>query len=644
MFRPHRAERDRIVMQAAILAQDTLRQIRIELMNNKLLNRRGPSFLLNATDYELPKWLTRMAIAALAACISTATVALTHAAQSGSSNAEQLWYGTIKTKSQWLRTVFHLRFAADGKITGYGVSLDQASAKMQISQAARDKDGNWTMELKTVAATFRGVESKEGDRVTGQFNQKGDIPLELIQIKQLPKMPGDRVLRGELNAIVQKLQMQVRFLNNEKVDGKQLVLVDSLSQKAGSFVGTFEETETERIINVPILSANWKCDKTGNPDGGIWKGTWTQGLAKLPLELKPESEPLDYAAFVKERPQTPKPPFPYETSEVEWTSDVTQKVRLAGTLVVPPPDKLRAGVVLLTGSGPQDRDESIADHKLFWVIADYLARRGIAVLRFDDRGVGKSTGKFATATTEDFVTDATSAWKFLAAQVLLPNEKIGLLGHSEGSSVALEVATKNPNVGFLILMAGAAWDGRRIVVEQAVLMSERAGSPKETVDALRKLLESHCDLVAQNPSADEFKTKTEQLVDEYIKVANIPDDQKEPSRAAMVLRFLQLNGPWYRDFLTRDPARLLPELKQPIFAAWGSLDLQVPAEGNMASMKAGLEKGTPHPKTKLRILSKLNHLMQPCTTGLMDEYEAIETTISPEALEQFSAFIDSVLE
>jgi uncharacterized protein len=555
---------------------------------------------------------------------------------------EELWYGIIKTPKQWMRIVLHLN-ASGAKITGYGVSLDQASAKLPISDGSR-VDGKWTLEFKGAGATFKGTESKDGKSIDdGRFTQGGgELSLKLQRIEKIPSMPANKVYRGELNAIIQKLQMQVRFIDNEKVDGKQLVLVDSLSQKTGSFVGTFEETDTQRVINVPVLSANWKSEKANDKDG-VWTGSWSQGVLPLPLALKFETTPMDYAAFEKVRPQTPKAPFPYEIREVDWKNEAASHVQLSGTLLLPKAEDLRAAVVLLTGSGPQDRDESLADHKPFLIIADFLARRGVAVLRFDDRGVARSTGDFAAATTEDFTSDALSAWKYLASQVKLAPSKIGMLGHSEGSSFALSSAAKNPEIGFLILMAGAAWDGKRIVVEQAVLMAEKSGSSKTTLDALRHLLDKHCDLVLAKPDAEDFKKNTEKLVDQYIQVAEVPKDQIEPARAAMIARFLQLNGEWYRDFLVRDPSHLVPSLKLPIFALWGSLDLQVPAEGNRGTMQDALKKGTPHPLTQLEILQNANHLLQPCKTGLIDEYSSVETTISPAALEKFATFIDAVV-
>lgn len=548
---------------------------------------------------------------------------------------EELWFGTIKTQSQRLRVELHLSFDRNGQCTGYGTLLDQNSIRIPLASGSR-VDGQWSLDFKSTSAKFQGKQSKDGGLVEGVLSQKGDIPLQLQRVATTPPLQASKVYRGEMNAIVKKLQMQIRFIDGEQFDGKPLVLVDSLSEGLGSFVGSYEEQGGQRIINVPGLDAKWQG--IVSKDVSRWEGSWIQGKIPFPLNLELQTAPVDLARVVKSRPQNPRPPFPYIVREIDWENEAG-KVRLSGTLNLPAQGAPRAAIVLISGEGPQDRDETLADHKPFAVIADYLARQQIAVLRFDERGVGRSTGRYATAVAEDFISDAISAWHQLRKQITLPSSKIGMYGHGEGATVVLTATAQQPDIGFLVLVAGTGWTGRRLAIEQTILLAQKQGSGKETTSALRQLLEKHSDLVLANLNAADFKSQLDALISSYLKSAEIPAGQAATARAVLGGRLGQLNTPLYRDYLNRNPANLLPQLKQPMLAIWGSEDLQIPAQGNRDAMQDALGKGKPHPLTKLEVLPKLNHLLQPCKTGQIDEYDSIEITIDPQALRLFAQFI-----
>ncbi len=551
----------------------------------------------------------------------------------------ELWYGVIKTPAVWLRTAVYLT-EENGEWSGHAISLDQKKARMPLTKISRG-DNRWTLEFKSVNAEFQGTEATDHRSVEGVFTQNGvPLALNLQRLAAIPPLPASKVYRGELNAIIRKLSMQLRIIDNERIDGKQLVLVDSLSDGFTSFVGTLEQTDNQRIVRVPALKAVWKGPVT--EDDSLWTGNWTQGFIPLPLEWKRETQPLDELNLKPKRPQTPQPPFPYEVREVSWTNDTQPNVELSGTLTLPRSEHPVPAIILISGSGPQDRDETIAEHQPFWVIADYLTRQGFAVLRYDDRGTGVSTGNHQSAVTADFISDALSAWTFLSTQAGVDAEKIGLLGHSEGSSIALSAAVQNPRIPFLILMAGAGWDGRQIVVEQTLEMARRQGASVTSLLALRTLMEQHSDLVLAQPEPTEFATQVDQLVDAYLESEKLTDDEREVTEAVLAGRLKELNSNWYRDFLQRLPSVEIPKLKIPMLAVWGSEDVQVPAEGNRQAMQAALERSQPHTLTRLEILPKLNHLLQPCQTGLIQEYGTIETTIAPVALEKFAEFLRSV--
>jgi len=548
--------------------------------------------------------------------------------------ANEMWYGVLKTPTQWLRLTLHFSNKPDGTADGYWISHDQKSAKLPITKIERSEK-NWNIELKTAGAKFVGQQSGDGSSVTGIFSQGGkDFDLKFERLDKLPQMQGTSVYRGELNAFVQKLQMQMRVIEGEQLNGLQLVLVDSLSEGVGSFAGSLAVDGEQLVVKVPALSATWKGK--ANLEDVAWSGIWSQGLVPLRLEWKLENEPLEFKSVSKKRPQTPQPPFPYESTDV--VIDSPAQVKLGATLFVPKGAEKVPAVILISGSGPQDRNESLLKHQPFLVIADHLARKGIAVLRFDDRGVGKSTGNFDSAVTDDFIADAEAAFNFVAKHPQIDATKIGLLGHSEGSSVAISLGAKNSKVAFLVLMAGAGWNGRMIVVEQTLEMAKRQQTPAKSLEALRTMMEEHSEIVQSAVATKKFEEQVDSLVAKFIESAEIPADARETSKVVLAARLKQLNSAWYRDFLTRNPSDFLPQVKQPILALWGSEDVQVPASGNRDSMQAALGSSA-HPKTKLEVLPGLNHLLQPCKTGLVDEYEAIETTISPIALDKFADFI-----
>lgn len=549
-------------------------------------------------------------------------------------NQTEFWYGVLKTPAQWLRTSLQFKTKPDGTVEGTAVSHDQKSPPIPLTTIER-KDGQWTIEFKASGAKFVGKESEDGKSVEGTFSQRGsEFPIKFERLEKLPPMEGKSVYRGELNAFVRKLLMQVRVIKGEQFEGKQLVLVDSLNEGFGSFVGNLTVDGEQIVINVPALASTWKGK--AKLEDKSWEGTWTQGLVPLSLTWNLAEEPLEYVNVAKKRPQTPKAPFPYDATDVEIVS--AAGVKLAATLSLPKSERKVPGVILISGSGPQDRNESLLDHQPFGVIADFLSRKGIAVLRYDDRGVGKSTGDFAAAVTDDFIADASAAWEFLAKQPQVDSAKIGLLGHSEGSSVAISVGAENSRVAFLVLMAGAGWDGRKIVVEQTVEMAKRQQSNAKALDALRAMMETHSEVVLQNLETEKFEARVDEIVATFLDDSDIPEDSRELAKESLSARLKQLSNAWYRDFLTRDPSQTLPKVKRPILAVWGSEDVQVPATGNRDAMKSAIGS-SPHPLTKLEILPGMNHLLQPCKTGLVDEYESIEVTIDPVALEMFADFI-----
>ncbi|MFM9182107.1 MAG: alpha/beta hydrolase family protein [Phycisphaerales bacterium] len=365
-------------------------------------------------------------------------------------------------------------------------------------------------------------------------------------------------------------------------------------------------------------------------DGGL-AGTFRQAAFSAPVSFRP-GEPT--------RPQDPKPPLPYTVREVEVRHPAGHV--LAGTLVVPPGASASArvpGVVFITGSGPQDRDESLMGHRPFLVIADALARRGIASLRCDDRGTGKSTGNFAAATSADFATDAAASFDLLAGVPEVDPARVGFLGHSEGGIVgpmaaeALESRAGRAGVrpAFVVLLAGPGVDGAAILKAQneAILRAAGVGG-----DELAQVVAAHAacvDAAAAGVPVDELRAKAAAMVEAQMRAGGGAAAMDDAQRATVVDGVVaQMRAPWMLAFMRLDPAVALRRLRCPVLALFGERDLQVIPAQNEAPVAAALrEAGVP---ATVRTMPGLNHLFQPAARGTIDEYASIDVTVDPAVL------------
>jgi pimeloyl-ACP methyl ester carboxylesterase len=377
-------------------------------------------------------------------------------------------------------------------------------------------------------------------------------------------------------------------------------------------------TGTVLTFSMPVASGSF----TGTVSSADQiTGTWTQGGQALPLVL---TRVTDLAALEPKRPQLPKPPYPYREENVSYPS--AAGVTLAATLTVPSGPGPFPAVVLITGSGPQDRDETLLGHKTFKVLADHLTRRGIAVLRADDRGTGASTGTFSAATTADFAIDAEAGLTFLSARKDIDTRKLGLVGHSEGGVVAPMIAARNPAVAFIVLMAGSGVPGDQLLVDQSLAIATASGAPAEAVQRAVGPLRQALDLV-----------KAEK--DDAILADKLRDPLKQLLPPAQIdARIRSLLSPWYRYFLAYDPAPALRRVRCPVLAIGGDKDLQVPSAANLAAIRAALKAGG-NTSSQVQEMPGLNHLFQHATTGLPGEYARIEETLSPEVLELVAGWV-----
>ena len=361
-------------------------------------------------------------------------------------------------------------------------------------------------------------------------------------------------------------------------------------------------------------------------DGQEIEGTFTQG-ASLPLTFK-RVEKID----ALNRPQTPKPPFFYESLDVSYENKAGG-VTLAGTLTLPRGAGPFPAAVMITGSGPQDRDETILGHKPFLVIADYLTRRGIAVLRVDDRGVGGSAGDSVRATIGDMAGDVLAGVEFLKGRKDIDVKHIGLIGHSEGGLIAPLAASRSSDVAFVVMLAGPGVPLEQVLYKQGELIRRAAGANDGAVALGRSIQEMMIGVLKSEP--DE-KRATEKIRAGWAKIkAAAPEAEREQLNAAdatLAAQIAQFNAPEFRSMLSYDPAETLRKLKIPVLALNGSRDLQVPPQQNLPPIVAALSEGG-DPDFAAVELPGLNHLFQKCKLCTVAEYATIPETFSPAALE-----------
>ena len=350
-------------------------------------------------------------------------------------------------------------------------------------------------------------------------------------------------------------------------------------------------------------------------------GKWNQGGQSFILNLSKTGD-------VKEasRPQTPNPPYPYISKEVVYTNP-RSGFKLAGTLTLPQEADKCPAVILITGSGAQDRDETLMGHKPFLVIADYFTRNGIAVLRVDDRGVGGSEGNINDVSSHDFATDVLAGLEFLKTQNKIDKNNIGLVGHSEGGIIAPLAAVESKEVAFIVMMAGVGIPGDSLLLEQTRLIARAMGMPEQTINAQLFVTKGIINVLKKEKDPDR---RTESLRN---MVTGGMYEQMDRERQQMIdAQMAQYDNNWFSFLVSFDPRPYLEKVKCPVLALNGEKDLQVPPKLNLPAIEAALSKGG-NKNHKTIELEDLNHLFQKCETGAPAEYGQIEETISPEVLE-----------
>lgn len=457
----------------------------------------------------------------------------------------------------------------------------------------------------------------------------------LYSLAQSEKFIG--IWEGELDAGVQKLKMVFSFKKN--TNGVMVVSIQAPQQSPMQipadtlvFLSPTEISLQKKQFNMSF-TGKLINDSTIN-------GNFVQGM-HVPLELK-KVQKASATEQIK-RPQTPKPPFPYKSVDIKFPNK-KGGFDLAGTLTLPDTVKGKTypAVVLISGSGAQDRDETILGHKPFAVIADHLTKKGFAVLRYDDRGTAGSGGSRATATTADYADDTRAAVEYLKTNAFINKNKIGLIGHSEGGMIAPMVAASSKDIQYIVLLAGPGIPCIDLLAEQNVAIFKANGMNPASADAYGPMFKSLTAAIIQAKDTAEAFSKGAKLVEEW----NVSPEIKETFRvvtaadkAAYVKSMVEeLYHPWFRYFLSYKPAPVLQQLSCAVLALNGSKDIQVLPASNLAGIEASLKKSRSK-NYEVKEIPQLNHLFQTCRQCTLAEYGELEESFSPAALEVIGSWL-----
>jgi uncharacterized protein len=540
------------------------------------------------------------------------------------------WDGKLQAGEAVLHLVLHLAKGPDGSIKATIDSLDQGVYGIDITSYSQ-KNPSLRFTVSSVSASFEGKISTDHRSIDGVWTQ-GTLSLPLSFHRQAAgagaRKPVDAIAasegiwQGALEGNGMRLRLQ---LHVSHADNNQLVAaLDSPDQTISGLPATrVSEKDSNFHFEIPVV--NGAYDGTLNAAKNAITGTWTQNESKQPLEFKRSDKLLELI-----RPQTPVKPYSYREVEVVFPNSHA-RISLAGTLTLPVGSGPFPVAILLHGSGPHDRDETLLGHRPFLVLADYLTRKGIAVLRFDKRGNGKSTGDYANATTEDFASDCEAAIAYMKTRKDIVSNRIGLIGHSEGGIIAPMVAARSKDVAWIVLLAGPGLNGEDSLLLQSKAILKTTGVNEGQIVTTLNFNKQTYALVRQEKNRATLESKLADLVQSSGMSATLPS-------SALQLQMGMLVSPWFRYFLDYDPVPALQKTQCPVLALNGEKDLQVPAKENLASVQKALQDGG-NKDFQITQLPGLNHLFQNCPTGSPTEYGAIEETIAPEALNAVSDWV-----
>jgi pimeloyl-ACP methyl ester carboxylesterase len=534
------------------------------------------------------------------------------------------WQGKLSAGGADLHIILHIQAAADGKLSATMDSVDQGAMGIPIDEI-KLTGSKLTMTVDAVHGTYEGTLNADSSAIDGTWSQGMPLPLNFTRAVKAEAKPeakpaaptdADGTWLGTLDLGGMKLRVMFKITNTtEGLKGQ----MQSPDQGSG-WMPVTSVTRKDDVITIDMKAVNASFKGKLSADKQSITGTFTQMEDERPLTVKRMN---NEAEMELQRWQNPVKPYPYREEDVSYVSAGNT---LAGTLTIPEGKGPFPAVLLIAGSGPNNRDEALMGQKPFLVLSDYLTRRGIVVLRMDKRGVGKSKGNYGAATTADFANDAQAGVSYLKTRPEVDAKKIGLIGHSEGGEIAPIVAARDNDVAFIVMLAGPGVPGDQILAEQHRLIELANGVPaakvaKDNADEKQILA-----MVEQGSDEATLEKKMREL-----------SDGKMPE-AQIGLQVKTLTSPWFRYFLTYDPAPALRQVKCPALVLNGSLDLQVPPAQNLSPIRKALtDAGNTH--FEIVEVPGVNHLFQDAKTGSPIEYGQIEETMSPVVLAKIATWV-----
>jgi pimeloyl-ACP methyl ester carboxylesterase len=560
---------------------------------------------------------------------------------------EGTWHGDIETPAQEIGVVFHLK-KGEGDTLEATLDVPAQGATglpARIVQATAD---SLRLAVEAIGVVVEGRVVEGGMRIDATWQQGGGTyPLVLAKSEtdeaatpeapardEAARQPGEPDVSGRwAGRLGPPVGLRVVFNIEEDAGGALTATAESPDQGGEPFSVSAVGLRGDTLrLEVAAVQATFEGRVRGD---SIVEGTFRQRGQATPLTLRRgevtalRRERQRTSAPGARRPQEPTPPFPYASEDVRFAGGMGEAT-LAGTLTLPEGHAEGGGpypaVVLVSGSGPQDRNEEMMGHKPFLVLADYLTRRGVAVLRYDERGVAESGGNFSQATTHTFASDARAALSYLHGREDLHLGQTGIIGHSEGGLVGPMVAAHHPGeVDFAVLLAGPGVPGDEIIAEQVERAALAQGVTPAQAARSRATQERLLDAVIEAPDSTAAAERAQSILQEAGQSA-------EAARAGAAA----LTTPWYRAFIAHDPRPALREMNVPILALLGEKDTQVTPAQNAPALRDALAENA---DATVTVLPGLNHLFQTAETGGVDEYGEIEETFAPAALEAVGDWI-----
>jgi pimeloyl-ACP methyl ester carboxylesterase len=583
------------------------------------------------------------------------------AAPTRAQNVEGDWQGTLQVYGANFRLSLHVSQDDKGGLSGTLDSPDMGARGIEIS-SVKVKKSSFKFEIPTYNGQFEGRISQDEQTIIGTwyqgdntvpitFNRRGNPPAAKVSAVPAPAAkpappqnpppaaaPAQAVapalsptssVEGIWLGVLQAgggITVRIQLHVERDASGALSVKMDSLDQGALG-IATSNAFLHDSTFHFEIPQGAITYEGTLNSPKDQISGTFTQSGSAQPLIFKRTAQ----AAAELRRPQDPVKPYPYVEEDVAYTNPKAPDVKLAGTLTIPRGVGPFPVALLICGSGPHDRDEALLGHRPFLVIADYLTRHGIAVLRYDKRGVAKSTGNYSLATSEDFASDAEAGVAYLKTRKEIDPHHIGLIGHSEGGLIAPLIASRSNDVAWVVLLAGPGLRGDEILFLQEALIAKAGGATDEIIARNHNLNSKMFTVVETETNPANLKTDLEAAM-------NGDELGRGMSAAQQAATVQQVSSPWMRDFLTYDPVPALEKTKCPVLALNGEHDLQVPPEQDLAAIRKALQVGG-NKDFQVTEMPGLNHLFQHSATGSPADYQKIEETFSPEALDIMTVWI-----